>query len=530
MTANQDQENYSESDLEKREKGESGLNEPDLTESSRNIPHQEGGSGDELENSHPDRNIREMTDDMLETARRILRLGPICDNCLGRQFAMLSTGLSNQERGRSLKTVMAMAADLSGGAEGQEVLEELAPAFRPARLRLEGKGAGDQDVRCWVCLGQMTPCNLDELASMSISALEGREYESFLVGTMMSGLLAENEELLLAEGASTHAEPFKSELNREVGKRVSLRTGKQVDFKNPDVTVHLNLYEKRAELQVSSLYIYGRYRKLERGFPQTRWPCRECKGQGCERCNHTGRMYQESVDELIRGPVMEFTGSKDTVFHGAGREDIDARMLGTGRPFVVEAVFPVRRNIDLKALQEEINRRASPKVEVLDLSVTTRPKVEELKEGAFTKTYRAAIQLDEPATEEKLKLGLDQLVGSVEQRTPTRVSHRRADKVRHRVVYSAELNDVREKAASITVSCEGGLYVKELVSGDDGRTRPSLAETLGSGAKVVELDVIDVGGVINGQVTRDSKKVERQAEQVGTGEGNFTSCKGDSGF
>ncbi|NYT02314.1 MAG: tRNA pseudouridine(54/55) synthase Pus10 [Methanosarcinales archaeon] len=464
------------------------------------------------DDSEPEIGLQEAAGGLLETARKVLQLGPICDNCLGRQFAMLSTGLSNLERGRSVKTVLAMAADLTRGPEGRTVQEDLAPAFRPARLRLGQKGDDDQDVRCWVCLGQMDPANLDELARMSASALEDLEYDSFLVGTIMSGLLAENEELLLAEGGSMHAEPFKSELNREVGKRVSLLTGKPVDFKNPDVTVHLNLYEKKVELQVSSLYIYGRYLKLERGFPQTRWPCRECKGKGCERCHQTGKMYQESVDELIRGPVMEATGATDTVFHGAGREDIDARMLGTGRPFVVEAVHPLRRMIDLAALQEEIKQSASPKVEVLDLSITTRPKVEELKEGAFPKTYSAVIELDEPATEEKLKLALDQLVGSVEQRTPTRVSHRRADKVRHRVVHSAELNEVGEKSARITVRCEGGLYVKELVSGDDGRTKPSLAETLGSGAKVVELDVTDVGGVINGQVTRNSQKVERQAE------------------
>jgi len=39
---------------------------------------------------------------ILETARRIIGLGPICDSCLGRQFAMLSTGLTNAERGRSI--------------------------------------------------------------------------------------------------------------------------------------------------------------------------------------------------------------------------------------------------------------------------------------------------------------------------------------------------------------------------------------------------------------------------------------------
>jgi tRNA U54 and U55 pseudouridine synthase Pus10 len=35
--------------------------------------------------------------------------------------------------------------------------------------------------------------------------------------------------------------------------------------------------------------------------------------------------------------------------------------------------------------------------------------------------------------------------------------------------------------------------VKELVSSDGGRTKPSLADALGVGAKVIELDVINVG-------------------------------------
>ncbi|HEX32361.1 MAG TPA: tRNA pseudouridine(54/55) synthase Pus10, partial [Candidatus Acetothermia bacterium] len=39
---------------------------------------------------------------------------------------------------------------------------------------------------------------------------------------------------------------------------------------------------------------------------------------------------------------------------------------------------------------------------------------------------------------------------------------------------------------------EGGLYIKELISGDEGRTTPSLSGVLGLPALVTELDVIDV--------------------------------------
>ncbi|MGF3494716.1 MAG: tRNA pseudouridine(54/55) synthase Pus10 [Methanothrix sp.] len=438
--------------------------------------------------------------EIISTAMRILRLGPICDSCFGRQFAMLGTGMTNSERGRSIKTVMAMSADLCDSEEA-EVLRALAPSCRQARLRLGVEGV---DETCWVCLGQMHPERLEELADRAVEALSGIECSRFLVGTFMSGILAENEELLLADGCSKHAEPMKSEINREVGKLIALKSGKQPDLSNPEVVVHIHLSDGHIEIQIQPLYIYGRYRKLQRGFPQTRWPCRVCGGKGCERCGNTGRMYQESVDELIRGPVVEAADAEDTVFHGAGREDIDARMLGSGRPFVVEVVRPRKRDLDLNALRDEINRRCSGKVEVSDLIFVDKSMVETVKNERFEKTYEAVVEISAHVDEEKLKSALSKLVGFVEQRTPTRVSHRRADKVRRRAVYSAGLEELNGQMAKITVRCDSGLYVKELISGDGGRTRPSLAELLGSDARVVELDVIDVGGVSDAQVTRIS--------------------------
>lgn len=448
--------------------------------------------------------IENSNEGILATARKILTLGPICDNCLGRQFAMLSTGLTNAERGRSIKTVLAMEA---AGLNDTSLLEDLAPSFRSARLCIDRKD--EEDTRCSVCLGEMRPENLNTWADRAAEALRDREYGTFLVGTKMSGLLAENEELLLADGGSTHAEPLKSELNREVGKLVAAKTGKQVDLRKPDVVVHLNLGESQVELQVASVYFYGRYRKLIRGIPQTRWPCRVCRGLGCPRCEGSGRMYRESVDELIKPAVMEAAQAEDTTFHGAGREDIDARMLGTGRPFIVEAVRPKRRTIDLNGLRQEINRQAAGKVEVSDLEMVKSDQVEKIKNAAFEKTYQALVRLGSEVPEEKLKSVLKELVGLIDQRTPTRVSHRRADKFRARNVYSADLTEVSGRSIRVTIRGDSGLYIKELISGDGGRTKPSLAEYLGVDAVVEELDVINVGGELDGSSSWNAKEDKR---------------------
>jgi tRNA pseudouridine synthase 10 len=463
-------------------------------------------------------------DNILDTARKIIGLGPICDSCLGRQYAMLSTGLTNVERGRSLKTALAMQACAD---EDRALQEELASSFRSARLKLGRKD--EEDARCTVCLGEMASAKLDAWALKAAAALQGREYETLVVGTKMSGLLSENEELLLADGGSTHAEPFKSELNREVGKRLSGLTGKMVDLKSPDVVVHLNLEKGEVELQIASLFIRGRYKKLVRGIPQTRWPCRECRGRGCPRCEGTGKMYQESVDELIRPAVMEATAAEDTVFHGAGREDIDARMLGTGRPFIVEAVRPLIRTIDLAGLEAEINRRALGKVEVLGIAKAHSTMVEKIKKATFIKTYSALVRLGAEVPEEKLKSVLKELEKPIDQRTPTRVSHRRADLHRVRTVHSADLQEVAGNMVRIIIRGDSGLYIKELISGDGGRTRPNLAEVLRVDAIVEELDVIDVGGESDGTSSRNAEEVKRQAEQDSQGQGKILGSQGYSG-
>ncbi|MDP2841499.1 MAG: tRNA pseudouridine(54/55) synthase Pus10 [Candidatus Methanoperedens sp.] len=409
---------------------------------------------------------------ILDTARKILKEGPICDHCLGRQFAKLSTGLSNGMRGDAIKLVLAMQA---AADKDTELLEEL-------------KKSGES--KCWVCNNLFT--HLDTWAERAVIALSDHEYANFLVGTRVTGLLAENEEILWAESGTGFAEPLKTELNREVGKRIEKLTGKKANLKKPQIVALLDLENEEVELEVNSLYIYGRYRKLVRGIPQTRWPCRECHGTGCERCNGTGRMYQESVDELIKPHLMAASRCEDTAFHGAGREDIDALMLGDGRPFVVEAKKPHLRSIDLNALATKINSDSAGKIEVLGLKFVESEIVEQLKSLKADKEYR--MKIEHRTTEEKLKSSLDIISGNlIKQKTPTRVLHRRADLERTRRVHRTELESFDIDTAVLVISCEGGLYVKELVSGDGGRTVPSVASLTGSEAKVIELEVIKVG-------------------------------------
>jgi len=410
---------------------------------------------------------------IFEQAKALIEGEVLCDRCLGRCFARLGRGLSNEERGRALRVIIAML-------QGSE-LRQVEPK------------------ECTICRGLFEA--VEDWAERARERARDYEFQSYLVGTRVSKELEEAERTLweLYEISQEQAEPIRQEFNREVGKLLGRKLAEEgrdveVEFRDPEVVLLLDLERGELELRISPIFIYGRYRKLLRGIPQTKWPCRRCRGRGCAHCDYTGKQYQESVEELIAAPIMEAAQAEGHAFHGAGREDIDALMLGKGRPFVLEIQAPHKRSLNLEALEDEINRYARGKVEVSGLRFVKRRVVEEIKGVEARKTYRAKVLFERPIGQKELDEALLKLVGEISQRTPRRVSHRRADLVRTRRVFAIEGELIGPNGASIELTCEGGLYVKELISGDGGRTHPSLAELLRVGAKVVELDVLEVQG------------------------------------
>jgi len=399
--------------------------------------------------------------EILRAAGAILRAGSICDECLGRAFGKLGSGLSNAQRGRALRTVLSLV-----GATG---------SARP----------------CWVCDDRFAQAGA--WASQAEEMVSGMEFDTFLFGVKLTPKLLEMEALCQERFPTGSYEPLKHAFNRAVGKAFERRVGVgTVAFSDPDVLFVIDLNAQAITLDISSLYVYGRYNKLVRGIPQTRWPCRRCRGRGCATCEGSGKQYPESVEELIAPPFVKAAAAAGARLHGAGREDIDARMLGTGRPFVLEILEPRGRVLDLVALRGAVNEAAGGKVEVSELLPATRRTVVRVKETKSDKAYRAVVEFESAISSEEFESALASLVGPIDQRTPVRVAHRRADLVRVRVVHKATGRMTDAYHATIHLHTAGGLYVKELVSGDTGRTTPNLADGLGTEANVIALDVLGI--------------------------------------
>ncbi|MBQ4415951.1 MAG: tRNA pseudouridine(54/55) synthase Pus10 [Methanomicrobium sp.] len=403
-----------------------------------------------------------------EITEKILEYGPVCDHCLGRMFGKSSHGLSNGERGKAMRVALALEKNIPYEKEEQT---------------------------CWICGNVFDKTEM--WAQKAKEALAPYEHKTILVGCKVPPLITENEEMVWSDLSLQNPETLKAEFNRETGKAISALTGSEVDFKHPDIVVFCDLAAETVELQVNSHFVYGRYLKYERGIPQTHWDCRVCHGAGCERCNFTGKMYPDSVEELIGRPIIEACGAEKVILHGAGREDIDARMIGTGRPFVLEIVAPKKRSVTIEEMEALVNKSAAGRVEIRLDHVSNRQEVETIKLGKAHKKYSILVKVEGDYSINDVRLALKSLKGAtIDQRTPDRVSHRRADLVRKRQCLDIECEGMEDDQFRITVLGDAGLYIKELISGDNGRTVPSFAERLGCPAHVTSLDVIMVEGVV----------------------------------
>jgi len=416
----------------------------------------------------------------MEKVGMILKLGYVCDHCLGRQFAQLLEGYSNDERGRILRKAFLMQADAERSIDidksniterfhSEELKKE---EFRKEELKKGELKKRKIQPKCIVCNGLFD--DLDRWVKKIKNALRTTEFSTFLVGTKLSSSLITNEEKLWEKVGIDFCEPLKAELNREIGKKVEKEFGKKADLKRPDINIILNFATGRVKIEKNPLFIYGEYQKLRRGIPQTKWP----------------EKYKTSVEQIIARPFIKKTKGIGHKMHAAGREDIDARCLGW-RPFVLEIIEPVKRlnRVILKNIAKQLNNKKSVKVRRVRFSNIA--EVRTLKEARFYKSYRALVETKDEIKRSDLRK-LKQLIGIIKQQTPTRVLHRRSNRTRKRKIMSLKAKYIDKRHFLMEIKTEAGTYIKELISGNNGRTRPSVAFLLNTPAKCKELDVTKI--------------------------------------
>jgi len=339
--------------------------------------------------------------------------------------------------------------------------------------------------------------DVDNIVTRIIDEIGQVEHSTIQLGIHLPKDLVDEEDKIRSRHGSPGSAPLKPSFVRAIQEKLSIKVN-NVSFvkERPDLMILVDGLTLKVDVDVRPVFLYGRYRKLIRELPQTRWPCRACRGRsgGCESCHNTGLQYLESVQDLLAELIRLALVAEDTSFHGMGREDIDVRCLGNGRPFVLEIKKPGTRDVDLEEIQNIVNQNAKEKVEINSLRWSNRSEVVKVKESRSEKSYTIRFRVEDIPDQETVIESISSLSGvTLAQETPQRVSHRRAAKTRKRKVIQLSNIMIEEDEVQFFVRCEAGTYVKELVHSDEGRTVPSVSSVLGDKeCTVIWLDVEDI--------------------------------------
>lgn len=426
------------------------------------------------------------THSLLLKAFQMMSKHPLCNHCLGRQFRLLNEEQDNETRGSSIKDVLflefrnSLENRRAWALRGLRALAHSGYGLASTEfLRTTGRELGSKP--CYVCDDALFN-NVENTVSSMILLAKDYEFNSFQVGSSLPRKMIRLDDEIKMEHKLSHGENIKTEFNRIINNAVSKLTGKTHSFHEPDLMIMAEPISCRVVISPAPVYVYGRYRKLQGGISQTR-------KQGADA--------PESIEGMLGSILVKTLSAKDIKFHGAGREDVDARMLGSGRPFIVEIVEPRLRSIDLQKFMKQFNEQYSGMVEILDLKPSHKEKVVELKlKGERTsKLYRIIVKVPRMPSKGELEDAEGKTKGLViSQRTPKRVSWRRADKVRKRMIGWIKIVPLPPERLDVTIEAQAGTYIKEFITGDDGRTSPSLRELLNMPAEWESLEVLNILG------------------------------------
>ncbi|CAL4123594.1 unnamed protein product, partial [Meganyctiphanes norvegica] len=208
--------------------------------------------------------------------------------------------------------------------------------------------------------------------------------------------------------------------------------------------------------------------------------------------NIKGRKMAENDKNLAL--TVHFCKTLDDIkFSSSGREDVDVRCLGNGRPFVIEFLNPRKiyfSKQEVADLQKKVNS-SSDIVAIRDLQVISKVDTKNLKEGEEekTKSYSALCFIREGYSESQIETLNKQDEIVLQQKTPLRVLHRRPLAIRPRTVFKMSAQPINNFFFKINVTTQAGTYIKEFVHGDLGRTVPNVGSIIGCEVDIIALDV-----------------------------------------
>jgi len=365
----------------------------------------------------------------------ILKKYPLCDNCLGRLFSKQLHLSSNKLLGKKLKKNL------------------------------------NSPQKCYICRNLFD--NLNHFLKMMIDVSSNYSFSSFSVGVMIKPSIIDRDDYIRSKYKLKGIDGIKTDVSRELRKSFSRKTKKNVDFLDSDVTFTINLKDESCQLRSKSISLSGRYVKTLRGISQKQKSCTNCSGKGCRICDFHGISEFDSVEGIISKFFFEKFGGTTAKFTWIGGEDKSSLVLGTGRPFFIKILNPLKRNLKLTSVKFDFLKMVHLKI------VHDSPK----KPLKFNSLIEVKISTDDKIDSKNLKKLKDL------QKHPV-VVYEKSGKRSEKKVFSIKYRKNSSNDFTLFIKAEGGLPVKRFVNSDD--VSPGISQILNTSCICQNFDFLDV--------------------------------------
>lgn len=349
------------------------------------------------------------------------------------------------------------------------------------------------ECECYICNGLMHETN--SIMHRIMETLRNNyHFNTFLIGATLPSNLFEREDGIRARMKIRGRENIKSQLTRNLRKKFSEITKKQIDFLHPDLMINLRLQgstDLDIDIKTRPLVLLGRYIKKNRGMPQRSGgkhdPSDELAihGQFFPNMNLASRitsvlytLENSSVQAIISREIARLTKCDGLKFSWVGSEDENSLVLGSGRPFFIQIRNP--KTVDLNE-----RRLTFPKYGLFVNIEQFFGKLPEQPIQFIAKTkivIRASRQMGEEEFSRIKSLANSKVVFRNQKKKLKSFEKR---------IYSLDIVKKSRKIFDLIVVADGGLAIKQFVEGRECMN-PNISAATNQQCECVLFDILDI--------------------------------------
>jgi tRNA pseudouridine synthase 10 len=346
---------------------------------------------------------------------------------------------------------------------------------------------------CYICDGLMHETN-SVMHKIMETLRNDYHFNTFLIGATLPSSLLEREDGIRARMKIRGRESIKSQLTRNLRKKFSEITKKQIDFLHPDLMINLRFQRSTdldIEIKTRPLILLGRYIKKNRGMPQ-RSGGKHNRGyelamqrQFFPNLNPVSRLASvlytledSSVQAIVSKEIVRLTMCDGLKFSWIGSEDENSLVLGSGRPFFVQIRNP-------KTVELHERRLTFPRYGLFVNIEQFFGKLPEQPIQFIAKT-RIVIRPSGQIGEEefsRIKSLANSRVVFRNQKKKLKSSEKR--------IYSLDIVKKSRKIFELIIVADGGLAIKQFVEGRECMS-PNISTAANLQCECVLFDILDI--------------------------------------